>query len=203
MHNLATAVSDGFRGRRTIYALSDESTISDERLEELINEVVLHTPSAFNSQATRLVVLLKDEHRKLWDLAAEVASSTVSPELFEKLYKPRIAMYRAGYGTVLFYEDPMPLKRLEEKWPMLRDKFPQWSEHSNGMHQFALWALLEAEGLGCNLQHYSPMLDAPITEHWNVPGSWSLKAQLVFGKPAGSPVEKTFEPLGQRVFIHG
>ncbi|OJJ96984.1 hypothetical protein ASPACDRAFT_46508 [Aspergillus aculeatus ATCC 16872] len=178
MHNLATAVSDGFRGRRTIYALTNESTISDERLEELINEVVLHTPSAFNSQATRLVVLLKDEHRKLWDLAAEVASSTVSPELFEKLYRPRIAMYRAGYGTVR-------------------------SEHSNGMHQFATWALLEAEGLGCNLQHYSPMLDAPITEHWKVPKSWSLKAQLVFGKPTGSPVEKTFEPLGQRVFFHG
>lgn len=100
MHNLATTVNESFKGRRSVYALTNESTISDDRLEELIAEVVLHTPSPFNSQASRLVVLLKDEHQKLWDIASEAASSTVPPELFEKLYKPRIAMYRAAYGTV-------------------------------------------------------------------------------------------------------
>ncbi|RHZ57673.1 uncharacterized protein CDV56_104573 [Aspergillus thermomutatus] len=195
MHNLAATLSDGFRGRRSVYALTNESTISDERLRDLVSEVVLHTPSPFNSQATRLVVLLKDEHRKLWDIATEVASSSVPPELFEKLYKRRIAMYRAGYETVLFYEDPAPYGKLGGKWPMPKDKFPQWSEHANGMHQFALWTLLEAEGLGCNLQHYSPMLDARVAEQWEVPANWSLKAQLVFGKPVGPPGEKIFEPL--------
>ncbi|XHG07134.1 hypothetical protein AWENTII_010293 [Aspergillus wentii] len=86
------------------------------------------------------------------------------------------------------------------------------------MHQFAceycqplsaintdlvVWTLLEAEGLGCNLQHYSPMLDEPVSKHWNVPKEWNLKAQLVFGKPVGPPKEKTFEPLSQRLFVHG
>lgn len=28
-------------------------------------------------------------------------------------------------NQVLFYEDPAPLKPLEEKWPMLIDKFPE------------------------------------------------------------------------------
>ncbi|KAJ5886555.1 uncharacterized protein N7473_009229 [Penicillium subrubescens] len=203
MSNIAASFIEGMKGRRSIYALTNESTISDGRIEDIISEVVKHTPSPFNSQTARLVVLLKEEHEKLWDLALEIATATVPPQVLENLYKPRIAGFRAGYGTVLFYEDPAPLKPLEEKWPMLIDKFPEWSNHSTGMHQFALWTLLEAEGLGCNLQHYSPMVDARVAEEWNLPVDWSLKAQLVFGKPTGPPREKTFEPLEKRIFIHG
>lgn len=141
MHNLASSILEGLKGRRSIYALTNESTISHDRIEELISEAILHTPSPFNSQATRIVVLLKEEHEKLWDIAREVAMASVSAELFEKLYQPRIAGFRAGYGTVietsdpsdevaliipqvLFYEDPAPIKPLEEKWPMLKDEFP-------------------------------------------------------------------------------
>ncbi|KJK63992.1 Nitroreductase family protein [Aspergillus parasiticus SU-1] len=217
---MTKSISDSFKDRRTIYALTNESTISDDRLEELLTDVVLHTPSPFNSQTSRLVVLLKDEHQKLWDIAYEVASSTVPPEVFDKVYKLRIAMFRGGYGTVLFYEDPAPIRPLEEKWPMLTDKFPQWSEHANAMHQYArefksnktlstsliniaVWTLLEAEGLGCSLQHYNPMFDAHVAEQWKVPADWSLKAQLVFGKPIGGPREKTSEPVNQRLFVHG
>lgn len=97
---MAKSISDSFKDRRTIYALTNESTISDDRLEELLTNVVLHTPSPFNSQTSRLVVLLKDEHHKLWDIAYEVASSTVPPEVFDKVYKPRIAMFRGAFGTV-------------------------------------------------------------------------------------------------------
>lgn len=63
--------------------------------------------------------------------------------------------------------------------------------------------MLEAEGLGCNLQHYNPMIDARVAEQWNIPTEWSLKAQMVFGKPAGPPREKEFEPVENRVFFHG
>ncbi|KAI9931982.1 hypothetical protein MW887_009483 [Aspergillus wentii] len=197
MSTTANAIIDGIKGRRSIYALTNESTIPDSRLEEILTEVITHTPSSFNTQTSRVVVLLKDEHQKLWDVAREVASSTVPAELFQKLYKPRIELFRAGYGTILFYEDHAPFEPLAEKWPMLKDKFPEWSNHSSGMHQFA------SEGLGCNLQHYSPMLDEPVSKHWNVPKEWNLKAQLVFGKPVGPPKEKTFEPLSQRLFVHG
>ncbi|PGH28962.1 hypothetical protein GX50_08291 [[Emmonsia] crescens] len=205
MANFTTAISEGFKARRSFYQLTNESTISDSRIEELLSAVVLHTPSPFNAQSARVVLLLKDDHQKLWDIAREEASATVPPEIFQNLYSPRITMYRAAYGTALFYEDPAPLKVMEEKWPMLKDKFPQWSEHSSGMHQYAAWTLLEAEGLGCNLQHYTPMLDARISKEWNVPPEWSLKAQLVFGKPVGDGGlrEKTFEPLEKRIFVHG
>ncbi|KAJ5119865.1 hypothetical protein N7448_010534 [Penicillium atrosanguineum] len=203
MHHLASSIIEGHKGRRSIYALTNESTISDDRIEELISEAILHTPSPFNSQATRIIVLLKEEHEKLWDIAREVAIASVPTEQFEKLYQPRIAGFRAGYGTVLFYEDPAPVKLLEEKWPMLKDQFPIWSNHSSGMHQLAVWTLLEAEGLGCSLQHYGSLISVQTSEQWSIPIEWSLKAQLVFGKPTGPPREKTFEPLDKRLFVHG
>ncbi|KAJ5115804.1 hypothetical protein N7456_000152 [Penicillium angulare] len=203
MTNLASSLIEGFKGRRSIYALTNESTISDARIEELLSEVAINTPSAFNSQTARIVVLLKEDHEKLWDMARDIAKATVPAEIFEKLYAPRTAMFRAAYGTVLFYEDPAPLQPLKEKWPMLENQFPEWSNHSSGMHQYAAWTLLEAEGLGCSLQHYSPLIDAGVSEKWNVPTEWSLKAQLVFGKPIGPPKEKTAEPLSTRLFVHG
>lgn len=66
-----------------------------------------------------------------------------------------------------------------------------------------MWTALEQEGLGANLQHYNPLIDAKIASTWNVDPTWSLKAQLVFGKPAGEPGEKSFKPLEERVFVHG
>ncbi|KAJ5469639.1 hypothetical protein N7539_009257 [Penicillium diatomitis] len=203
MADIARSIIQGMQNRRSIYSFTNESTISDDRIEELVSQTILHTPSPFNSQSARLVVLLKEQHERLWDLALEVATASVPPEQLENLYKPRTAMFRAGYGTILFYEDPAPLKPLEVKWPMLIDKFPEWSDHSSGMHQFALWTLLEAEGLGCNLQHYNPMIDARVSQEWKIPLEWRLKAQLVFGKPTGPPREKKFEPLEKRMFVHG
>lgn len=64
-----------------------------------------------------------------------------------------------------------------------------------------VWTLLEAEGLGCNMRHYSPMIDARVSEQWNIPLEWSLKSQLVFSKPTRSPREKILEPLEKRAFI--
>ena len=66
-----------------------------------------------------------------------------------------------------------------------------------------MWTALEKEGFGANLQHYNPLIDEKIAATWNVPQNWSLKSQLVFGKPAGQPYPKTFKPLEERVFVHG
>lgn len=100
MSNLTSSLIEGFKGRRSIHTLTNESTISDARIEEILSEVAINTPSAFNSQTARLIVLLKDEHEKLWDMARDIAKATVPPEIFEKMYAPRTAMFRAAYGTV-------------------------------------------------------------------------------------------------------
>jgi predicted oxidoreductase (fatty acid repression mutant protein) len=71
------------------------------------------------------------------------------------------------------------------------------------MHQFAIWTALEAEGLGCNLQHYNPLIDAKVAEKWGVDSDWELNAQLVFGKPEGKAGEKQFQSLESRVKVFG
>ncbi|KAJ5111187.1 hypothetical protein N7532_001722, partial [Penicillium argentinense] len=166
----------GSKGRRSIHSLSNESIISDERIEEILSEVLTHMTSGFNTQATRMVVFLREQH--------ENSHAVVK-------------------ATVLFYEDRAPFTLLEAKMPIIKDKFTEWSDHASGMCQLAVWTLLEAEGLGCNLQHYNPMIDAQVSEQWNVPLEWRSKAQVVFGKPAGTPREKTVEPVSGRLFIHG
>ena len=62
------------------------------------------------------------------------------------------------------------------------------------MHQYALWCALEAEGLGVNLQHYNPLIDTRLETMYDVPPTWSLKSQMVFGKPTGQPGEKVGLP---------
>lgn len=73
----------------------------------------------------------------------------------------------------------------------------------DGMHQFTVWTALEAEGLGCNLQHYNPIIDEDVKAEWSVPEDWTLDAQLVFGVPAGEPGEKTFSDVGERFKVYG
>ena len=104
---------------------------------------------------------------------------------------------------VLFFEDPVPVNDLQTRFPLYAQHFPTWSEHTSAMHQFVLWAGLEAEGFGANLQHYNPIVDQKVQNTWNVPQEWALRAQLVFGGRAGEPGDKAFQPLEQRVFVHG
>lgn len=69
--------------------------------------------------------------------------------------------------------------------------------------KFTVWLALEAEGFGANLQHYSDLIDEQVTKTWNLPASWKLDAQLVFGVPTSEPREKTFEPLENRFKVFG
>ncbi|EME83942.1 uncharacterized protein MYCFIDRAFT_210737 [Pseudocercospora fijiensis CIRAD86] len=197
---------DAIKNRRTIYSLTKKSSISDDRIKEIVTQAIHDVPSSFNSQSARLVVLLKEEHDKFWDVVTTILKAHVPEDKWEHTGQ-RMEMFQGAYGTILFYEDPEPVKALQSKFPNYADKFPQWSEHTSAMHQYELWTALEAEGLGANLQHYNPLPDQKVSEIWNVPLEWSLKAQLVFGDPAeGSReklAEKKQEPVEKRVFFHG
>ena len=99
----STPFLEAIEARRSIYALANETTIPDSRIEEIVKHAVLHVPSAFNSQTARCVVLLKDQHQKLWDIALEASKASLPPELFEKMVGPRIPGFRGAYGTVCWH----------------------------------------------------------------------------------------------------
>lgn len=105
---------------------------------------------------------------------------------------------------VLFFESRSAVAGMQERFPAYADKFPVWASQSDGMHQFAIWTALEAEGLGASLQHYAPLIDEKVASEWNVDPDWSLNAQLVFGKPEGAAGEKTFQEVeGKRFRVFG
>lgn len=62
------------KNRRTIYTLSKETTISNEKIEEIIKDAVKYVPSAFNNQSARVVLLYGENHKKLWEIVMNYSS---------------------------------------------------------------------------------------------------------------------------------
>jgi len=199
-------IVDAAKKRRTNYQLTNTSPISDAVIQDLCKTALQHVPSSFNTQTTRLVLLLKAEHEKLWDITKDILKAIVPAESFSST-EQKINGFRAAYGTILFFEDPAPTKELQPKFPTLADKFPQWSEHTSAMHQFFLWTALDAEGFGVNLQHYNPLIDEKVKNEWGIDPEYKLISQLVFGTPKAppgprpelvtlKPIEETFKTFG-------
>jgi predicted oxidoreductase (fatty acid repression mutant protein) len=102
MSTSTLTVGDAIKNRGSLHVLSADVDIPDARIQDIVRDAILYSPSAFNGQSGRAVVLLKEEHKKFWDMALEVAKATVAPPVFEKAFGPRIKMFREAYGTVSF-----------------------------------------------------------------------------------------------------
>ncbi len=193
---ILTAVAD----RRTFYGISKEAVVSDERIKEIIEHAVKHTPSAFNSQSTRVVLLLGGHQDKLWDITKEALRKIVPADKFAPT-EGKINSFKSGYGTVLFFEDSKVVESLQEQFALYKDNFPIWSQQTSGMHQFVIWTALEIEGFGASLQHYNELIETDVKKEWSIPENWKLIAQMPFGKPTEEPGEKEFQPLEERIKI--
>ncbi|MHA6532449.1 nitroreductase family protein [Paenibacillus sp. BAC0078] len=191
---------EAVQGRRSIYALSKESTISDARIQEIVEAAVLHSPTSFNSQSSRAVVLLGDKHDKVWDITTETLRKIVAPEQFEGTAQ-KLASFKAGYGTVLFFEDQAVVKHLQESFALYAENFPIWSNQSSGILQHVVWTAFAEEGLGASLQHYNPLIDDEVKSTFGIPADWKLIAQMPFGKTASAPGDKEFQPVEDRVKV--
>lgn len=187
--------------RRSYYNISDESPVSDERIEEIVETTILHTPTAFNSQSGRIVLLLKNEHDKLWDITMEALRAIVNPDDFQPT-EDKINAFKAGYGTVLYFEEDKITKDLQEKFPSYAHNFPNWAEQANGMLQFVVGVSLEQEGFGASLQHYNELIEEKVKKEWDLPESWRMIAQMPFGKPVAEPGEKEYAPVENRMKVY-
>jgi len=117
--------------RRSIYALSKESTVSDTRLQEILTETLKHTPSSFNNQAPRAVLLLGVHHDTLWEIARDTVQTKLPQQAYDSL-KPKLEGYGKGYGTIMFFIDEETMEPFKDSHPEM--PFDQWSEHSQGKH---------------------------------------------------------------------
>lgn len=197
---MAASFYEAVEQRRSYYGISKEAVISDERIQEVIEHAVKHTPSAFNSQSGRAVLLLGRHHTKLWDITKEELRKIVPAKNFAPT-EEKINSFESGYGTVLYFEENSIVEYLQKKFPTYKDNFPIWSQQSNGMLQYIIGTSLEIEGYGASLQHYNELIEGKVKKEWNLPESWKLIAQMPFGKPTSEPREKEFAPLEERIKI--
>lgn len=194
--------NESIKSRRSYYNINNTSPISDSAIEEILKTAILNVPSAFNSQSTKLVILLGDNHKKVWDITKQTLKKIVSPDSFAATETKIDNCFAAGYGTVLFFEDTEVVEGLQKSFPSYSDNFPKWSQHTSAMHQFAIWTMLENAGFGASLQHYNPLIDEEVINTWNLNPKWALVAQMPFGTPTQEPGEKNFNPIEERLFVY-
>lgn len=177
--------------RRSIYSIGKNLHHTPSEIERLIQEAVKHSPSAFNSQSSRIVILFNESHQNFWNIVLDVLKTIVPAEALAGT-EQKIQSFAAGAGTVLFFEDQDVIKGLQEQFELYADNFPVWSEHSTAIAQFAVWNVLAEQGIGASLQHYNPIIDEKINAAFDIPAQWKLRAQLVFGSIEGEAGEKAF-----------
>lgn len=192
---------EAIKNRRSYYNISKESFLKDDELENLLKDAVQYTPSAFNSQSSRTVLLLNDNHNKFWSIVMETLRQRVPEDKFSST-EAKINSFAAGYGTVLFYEDQEVIKGLQEQFPLYAENFSIWSNHSAGMLQHVVWTGLEESGLGASLQHYNPIIDEEVREVFDLPESWKLIAQMPFGNPTAQPDPAEHRDVEKRIRVY-
>ncbi|WP_436631524.1 nitroreductase family protein [Latilactobacillus sakei] len=167
--------------RRSIYALGQNIDLTEAEVSELIFKTIKETPSAFNGQGSRAVILFGEANNTLWnDITASALKPLIPAEYFPNT-QAKLASFAGGVGTILFFEDQDIIKGFQENVPLYAENFPVWAEQSNGMAQYATWMALAEQNIGANLQHYNPVIDEAVAAKWNIPSNWKLRAQMPFG----------------------
>lgn len=191
---------DILKSRHSEYVLGKDIKISEKELSSYLQEILKYTPSAFNSESQRMLVLIEEKHDGLWDQLIEVMKGTVEGEQFEKT-KEKLLGFKKAYGTILFFEDMDVIEKLQEKFPIYKDNFAKWSIEQNGMLQFNTWAGLRDKEIGASLQHYNELIESYVKETYHLPDSWDLKAQMPFGSIEKGSEEKEHMDLKKRFMI--
>lgn len=193
---------EALQHRRSYYALGSERLVDRSEVEEMVEFALMHVPSAFNSQSSRIVLLIGHAHRRFWQIVKDTLQAQIPPEVFVRTEKKINQSFASGYGTLLFFEDRSVVRMMEQKFTLYTSYFSKWSQQTSAMHQLALWCMLEDRGLGASLQHYNPLIDEAVRQEWDLPAMWELVAQMPFGYPLTVPATKSQEPVVERMRVY-
>lgn len=191
---------EAVKNRRSIYALGNNIPVLETEIMAVIERMVKDVPSAFNMQSARVIVTMKEHHENVWHITESALKKIVPADKFAAT-KQKIDGFADGYGTILFFEESDTVYEMQKKFPTYAENFPIWAAQANGMLQFAIWTALEDLGLGVNIQHYNMLIEEDVRKIFNLPGTWDLVAQMVFGEKLqdAQPIEKL--STGERVKV--
>ncbi len=188
------------KNRRSIYSINKEVKVEDKKIIEMISDVLLNTPSAYNSESQRVVLLFADKHDLFWDIVIEEIKKVVKPEDFPKS-KAKMDGFKNGYGTVLFFDNNEVTEGLTKKFPLYKKNFLKWADQQLGMLESNVWVGLESIGLGASLQHYNELVEKRVKEVFSLPDNFVLDAQMPFGNIVEKPSEKKHLSIEERLTI--
>lgn len=180
--------------RRSYYQINKKLPVTEDEIIKLIYDVTRLVPDAFNMKSARVAIVLGKKHEQLWDIIYNAFDGKVT--------LAKIAGFRSGAGTILYFYDQKVVNALQSKFPAYANNFPIWSQQANGMLQFSIWSALRELDIGASLQHYNPVIDTKVRKFLNLPTNYILVAQMPFGGIAAEPATKPQEDISQRVSIH-
>lgn len=181
--------------RRTHYDLAGDASLSREAVETRLAEILQATPSAFNTQSARVVLLWAAESQAFWQ--------QVNQALGERLDPRKYAGFQAAQGTLLYFLHRPTVAQLETTYPQYRDGFYTWAQHENAMLQNNVWMGLTAMGLAASLQHYGAVLGDTLHALYDLDPAWELVAQMPFGRPVGTLETLPKLPIETQLIIRG
>lgn len=167
--------------RHSQYALTGTSKLSDQEIVDLVENVTVAVPSAFNSQSQRAVVLFGEKHAQVWDIVKDALRKVAASEEAFKQTEEKIDGFAAAHATVLFFEETATTNGLMEQFPLYAENFPVWAQQAAGMLQVSIWTAFSEAGLGASLQHYNPLIDEAVRKAFEIPESWKLLAEMPVG----------------------
>ena len=173
-------VIDVFEKRHSFYSINNNLDATNEEIKALILRNLDIYPSSFNAQESRIILLLNQQHSNFWELVKGELFK-VSEEHKKAQIEQKIATFKAGYGTILYFIDTEIVSKLSQNYPLFAPNFPLWAEQSNAMLQFMIWTSLSQRKIGASLQHYNPIIDDAVKNRFNVNPKWKLIAQMPFG----------------------
>ncbi len=190
---------NAFSKRRSNYDLLPELPINFNELEQLLAQVIEASPTGFNSQSSRMIILHGSRHQQFWDLVLEGIKKEIGDTPAYLKSEAKITTLRRSFGTILFYEDDSVNDELRKKFPLYANHVTTWAEQSQGMLQLAVWTALADVDIGASLQHYTELVDLSLKQALDINPTWRLVGQMPFGKPQSLPEPKSKQPGKTRV----
>ncbi len=192
---------DTLKKRRSVYNLNNNLTIPEDTLIQNIEQILLESPTAFHMQSPYILILMNEEHEKLWSITTNVLKQIVPSDKF-KSTQDKMDMFSKAKGTILFFDNTDIIEQLKNDYPLYKDSFDTHAAHGMGILQANVWNYLAEENIGANLQHYNPLIDDEVKSEWDIPKSYQLTGQLVFGGivEIDEPKEKIPGSLRMNIF---
>lgn len=193
-------VLETIKQRRSMTSLTKTTPLDKATISHAIQEVLIHTPSAFNSQSSGALVIYEAVHEAFWDEVGKRVLPIVSDEKARERTAKKIEGFKGGDGTVIFLENQTINQSLRERFPLYSSSVDLWADQGQGFVQYGVWLALHELGFGVSLQHYNPLIDDYIYDVLNIERHFKVVGQMPFGHINGKFANKAFVDVKQRFF---